>query len=86
MKRLLHLIRLFPRASRYPFLIASLVPVTLGAALSYAEHNRFCPLTFALTVAGICGAHLAVNFFNDYFGHRYGVDQPHPPRPFSGGS
>lgn len=86
LKRLLHLIKLFPRASRYRYLIASLVPVTLGATLSYAEHNRFCLLTFALTLVGICGAHLAVNFFNDYFDHRYGVDQPHPPRPFSGGS
>lgn len=85
-RRAVELIRLFPRASRLPFLVGSLIPVCLGSALAYAEHGLFSPLYLALTLTGMTGAHLAVNFFNDYFDYRYDVDIPHPPRPLSGGS
>jgi 1,4-dihydroxy-2-naphthoate octaprenyltransferase len=86
MKRFLELARLFPRSSRLPFLIGSVIPVGLGTALAFVERGLFAPGRFTLTVLGMAGAHLAVNFFNDYFDFRYGVDTAHPPRPFSGGS
>lgn len=86
MKRALALLKLFPRASRFPFLLGSVIPVGLGAALAYHETGFFDPVRLALTMLGMAGAHLAVNFFNDYFDFRYGVDPPHPPRPMCGGS
>lgn len=86
MKRLIELIKLFPRASRLPFLVASLIPVGLATALAYTEQGAFSVSRLLLVMVGMTGAHLAVNFFNDYFDYRYGVDPPHPPRPFSGGS
>ncbi|MEW5785444.1 MAG: prenyltransferase [Bacillota bacterium] len=86
MKRFFYLLRLFPRASRMPFLSGSLISVGLGTALAYNEHGFFDPARFALTLLGMAGAHLAVNIFNDYFDYRYGADTAHPPRPLSGGS
>ena len=86
MKRLIELIKLFPRASRFPFLVGSLIPVGIATALAYTEQGVFSILRLLLVAVVMSCAHLAVNFFNDYFDYRYGVDPPHPPRPFSGGS
>lgn len=86
LRRTMELIRLFPGASRLPFLVGSLIPVCLGTALASAEHGLFSPLYLTLTLTGMAGAHLAVNFFNDYFDYLYEVDSLHPPRPLSGGS
>lgn len=83
---LARLVKIFPRASRLPFLAGSLFPALLGTVLAYREKGLFSLPLFTLLLAWMAGAHLAVNFFNDYFDYRYGVDRPHPPRPFSGGS
>lgn len=86
LRRLLVLIKLFPRASRLPFLVGSIIPVLLGAALAGKEAGALNYPHLVLTLLGIAFAHLSVNLFNDYFDHRYGVDTAHPPRPLSGGS
>ncbi len=86
MKRILLLIKLFPRASRLPFLVGSLIPVALGTSLAYREAGLFDHSRLLLTLLGITGAHLCVNLFNDYFDHRYGADTSHPPRSLCGGS
>ncbi len=86
LSRLPVLLRLFPRASRLPFLAGSLIPVTLGAALAHAETGAILLPRFLLTAGGMACAHLSVNMFNDYFDYRYGVDKAHPPQPLHGGS
>lgn len=86
MKRLLELLKYFPRASRLPFLAGSLTPAALGISLAYRETGLFNLAALLLTLAGVTGAHLSVNLFNDYFDWLYEVDTAHPPRPLSGGS
>jgi 1,4-dihydroxy-2-naphthoate polyprenyltransferase len=86
LNRLFVLIKLFPRASRLPFLAGSIIPIGLGTALAYAEAGVVIHARLFLTMLGMACAHLSVNLFNDYFDHRYGVDTAHPPRPLAGGS
>lgn len=86
LKRLAVLIKLFPRASRLPFLIGSLIPAGLGSTLAYVETGELKLLRLGLVLLGMAFVHLSVNMFNDYFDARYGVDTAHPPRPLSGGS
>jgi 1,4-dihydroxy-2-naphthoate octaprenyltransferase len=52
-----------------------LMPVALGAALSWRDGNRFRPAAFALTVLGAAAAHLASNVTNDYFDFAGGADE-----------
>lgn len=86
LKRLLLLIKLFPRASRLPFLIGSLIPAGLGNTLAYVETGELNLLRLGLVLLGMALVHLSVNMFNDFFDARYKVDTAHPPRPLCGGS
>lgn len=78
---------LWVRASRAPFLSASLVPVLLGAFAAYYFTGSLSPSRLFLTLAGIACVHLGANLANDYFDYRTGCDSQNPePTPFSGGS
>lgn len=79
-------IRLLLRATRFPYIVASLVPAGIGASLAQKQMALFSPLLLAITMVGIGSAHLAVNLFNDFFDYKCGVDYPHPPKQFHGGS
>lgn len=74
------------RATRLPFLIATVVPVLLGASVA-AYHGYFDPLLFVLTLVGASSIHLGLNMANDYFDSMLGADYVNKaPTPFSGGS
>ena len=74
------------RTFRLPFVIATILPVTLGALVAYRS-GFFDWILFALTMAGALLIHLGVNTANDYFDSRAGVDGSNTtPTPFSGGS
>ena len=51
------------------------MPVALGAALSWRDGNRFRPVAFGLTMLGAAAAHLAANVTNDYFDFVEGTDE-----------
>ncbi len=51
------------------------MPVALGAALSWRDGSRFRPVAFALTALGAAAAHLAANVTNDYFDYVEGTDE-----------
>jgi 1,4-dihydroxy-2-naphthoate octaprenyltransferase len=68
-------IRRFDRATRATALPVMLMPVALGAALSWRDGNRFRPMAFGLTVLGAAAAHLAANVTNDYFDYIGGADE-----------
>jgi 1,4-dihydroxy-2-naphthoate octaprenyltransferase len=77
---------LFLRATRLPFLTATLIPVMLGSALA-ASSGHFSPLLFLLTLVGAAMIHLAVNTANDFFDFKIGADNLNmKPTPYSGGS
>jgi 1,4-dihydroxy-2-naphthoate octaprenyltransferase len=74
------------RTFRLPFVIATILPITLGAVVAYRS-GFFDWLLFALTMVGALLLHLGVNTANDYFDSRAGVDELNTtPTPFSGGS
>jgi 1,4-dihydroxy-2-naphthoate polyprenyltransferase len=77
---------LFLRATRLPFLTASLVPVILGVAVAALEGTWSLGLA-ALTLVGAALVHLGLNVANDVFDTMSGADPANTtPTKFSGGS
>jgi 1,4-dihydroxy-2-naphthoate octaprenyltransferase len=74
------------RATRLPFLSATLVPVLLGLAIA-ARDGAFQPVTALLTVIAAAAVHLGLNVSNDVFDDLLGADRlNYTPTPYSGGS
>src|SRR5712692_1352835 len=73
------------RELRAPFLLLSLIFVSLGTAIAW-NHGAFDPLVTILTFVGVLALHASVNVLNDYFDYRSGIDIITTPTPFSGGS
>ena len=77
---------LFLRATRLPFLSATIVPILLGTAVAGLA-NGFSWWVFLLTLVGGCVVHLAINVFNDVYDFKSGADEKNvTPTQFSGGS
>nr|MBU1328699.1 1,4-dihydroxy-2-naphthoate octaprenyltransferase [Candidatus Omnitrophota bacterium] len=75
------------KATRAPFLTATLVPVILGTIIAWSETGRFNIVNFILVVTGISFLHTGTNLMNDYFDHRTGNDPLNKNHtPFNGGS
>jgi len=75
------------RASRAPFLTASLVSVLLGAAVARWDGYSLSMGLLALTLVGVALLHAGVNLGNDYYDHHLGSDGINRYRsPFNGGA
>lgn len=61
------------QASRPPFFIATLIPLTAGAVLA-GKQGAFRLAPFLLVLAGSFLVHFATNIANDYFDHLQGTD------------
>ncbi len=78
---------LWLRASRLPFLSASLTPALLGALAAYHGTGMLDGTGLVVTLAGVACIHLGANLANDYYDWKTGCDSRNPePTPFSGGS
>ena len=74
------------RATRLPFLTATLVPVLIGIAIA-ATHGLFDPLTALLTIVGGSFIQIGLNVANDVFDTTQGADDVNvTPTKYSGGS
>jgi len=68
-------LRVWWRATRPFSFTATIVPVTLGAALAPATGGILARLTlFAMTLVGSLAVHAGANMINDYFDHQNGLD------------
>jgi len=77
---------LFFRATRMPFLTATLAPVLLGIAVA-ARAGFFDLASAAITVVAACAVQLGLNVANDIFDTLAGADDANAtPTRFSGGS
>jgi len=77
---------LFLRATRLPFLTATIVPVVLGIAIA-AVHGWFDLWTAVLTLIGASFVQLGLNVANDVFDTVQGADDANvTPTKYSGGS
>ncbi len=80
------MIRVWLRAIRVKFLLASIIAVSNGLALSYLHLNTI-DLTYAiLTYIGIVALHASVDLLNDYNDYKRGIDKITKRTKFSGGS
>jgi len=74
------------RATRLPFLSATIVPVVLGIMIA-AAHGAFDLVTAVLTVIGASFVQLGLNVANDVFDSMQGADEANvTPTRYSGGS
>ena len=74
------------RATRLPFLSATIIPVALGITIA-AAHGAFDLLTAVLTVIGASFVQLGLNVANDVFDSMQGADEANvTPTRYSGGS
>jgi len=74
------------RAIRIRFLLASVIAVSNGLAISYWKYGQFDPLYAALTYAGVAFLHASVDLLNDYSDYRRGIDTATTRTKFSGGT
>lgn len=61
------------QASRPPFFVATLIPLSAGAVLAHGQGAFFLP-TFLLVLFASFLVHFATNISNDYFDHLQGTD------------
>lgn len=77
---------LFLRATRLPFLSATVIPVGLGIAIA-GNDGAFSWWLALLTLIGACCVQLGLNIANDVFDTKSGADAANvTPTQFSGGS
>jgi len=68
-----HRIQVWIKASRPPFYIATLIPLTIGWILS-SKGGTWKPLLFLLVNLASFAVHMATNLMNDYFDYVQGAD------------
>ncbi len=69
------------------FLLVSLIPTSLGAAVAWQQGAPLNWPLFALTMVAVWFFHAGTNLFNDYFDHVSGTDDNNAVQtPFSGGT
>src|SRR3989442_13593426 len=79
--------RLWFQALRAPFLIASIIPVLVGALAAWQIRSAFSAPFFLLCLIGAVFIHLGANMANDAWDFRSGNDaNVHHLNPFAGGS
>ncbi len=74
------------RVVRVKFLLASVIAVSNGLALSYLHLNSIEASYALLTYIGIMALHASVDLLNDYWDYKRGIDKITKRTPFSGGS
>ncbi len=78
--------RLWVQSLRAPFLIASIVPVFVGAVAAWAIRDASQPAPFVLCLLGAMSIHLGANMANDAWDYRSGNDLAvRHLNPFAGG-
>jgi 1,4-dihydroxy-2-naphthoate octaprenyltransferase len=74
------------RAIRIRFLLASVIAVSNGLAVSYWKYANIDPLYALLTYVGVVFLHASVDLLNDYWDHKRGIDSVTKRTKFSGGT
>src|SRR5437870_11593514 len=78
--------KLWFQALRAPFLIASVIPVLVGALAAWTIRSAFDPSFFVLCLLGAMSIHLGANMANDAWDYRSGNDLAvRHLNPFAGG-
>ncbi len=74
------------RVIRIKFLLASVIAVSLGLAVSYWQTQRLDVVHSIITMAGVLALHASVDLLNDYWDYKRGIDTATKRTKFSGGT
>ena len=74
------------RVIRIRFLLASIIAVSVGLALSWVQNATISPFDAILTFAGVMALHASVDLFNDYWDFKRGIDTITERTNMSGGT
>ena len=74
------------RAIRLRFLLASVVAVSAGLAISWWHTSSITVLDAILTLCGVLALHASVDLLNDYWDFKRGIDTTTQRTKMSGGS
>lgn len=74
------------RVIRIKFLLASVIAVSLGLAMSYWQTKSIDVLSAAITMGGVMLLHASVDLLNDYSDYKRGIDTMTKRTKFSGGT
>jgi len=80
------MIRVWLRAVRIRFLLASIISVALGLAINSWQNNTFDIGFAALTFVGVAALHASVDLLNDYWDYKRQIDTDTQRTKFSGGT
>lgn len=74
------------RAIRIKFILASIIAVSNGIAISYWKTGTIDPAYALLTYFGIMCLHISVDLLNDYSDYKRGIDTNTKRTRYSGGT
>jgi 1,4-dihydroxy-2-naphthoate polyprenyltransferase len=74
------------RVIRIRFLLASVIAVSNGLAISYWRYHTIDPIYTVLTYVGVIFLHASVDLLNDYWDYKRGIDIATKRTKFSGGT
>ena len=74
------------RVIRIRFLLASVIAVSVGLAITWWHSSNVTVVDAILTMAGVLALHASVDLFNDYWDFRRGIDTTTKRTKMSGGS
>lgn len=74
------------RVIRVRFLLASIIAVSVGLAISWRQNSSIDPFDTVLTFAGVLALHASVDLLNDYWDYKRGIDVITKRTKMSGGT
>ena len=74
------------RAIRIRFLLASVIAVSVGLAITWWHTSSVTVFDAVLTMAGVLALHASVDLFNDYWDFKRGIDTTTKRTKMSGGT
>jgi 1,4-dihydroxy-2-naphthoate octaprenyltransferase len=74
------------RVIRIRFLLASVIAVSNGLAVTYWKYSTIDPVYAILTYVGVVFLHASVDLLNDYWDYKRGIDIATKRTKFSGGT
>ena len=74
------------RVIRVKFLLASVIAVCLGLAISWSQNQTIDIINASLTFAGVIALHASVDLLNDYWDFKRRIDTETKRTKFSGGT
>lgn len=74
------------RVIRIKFLLASVISVSLGLAISYWQTRTIDIMSAVITMGGVVALHSSVDLLNDYWDFKRGIDSLTKRTKFSGGT